>query len=142
MLPYQQQPIQETIYYQDQSPIFISSLRVIINNQTFLTRNIVSVSIYTLGPNYLFEILSFFAGLILSGVGFANFVRDENNPWVPLYFGIMLIGLAIFLFKSKKVRYALAIDTGNGPFPAFISPNQEYITTLVNVINSILLSRS
>lgn len=138
MQQYQQQQ-QETVFYQDASPVYISSQRIIVFNQMFVTKSVVSVSMGTLYPHRWFEILLMVSGLFLALVGLTG-IGQTNSATIffPLLYGLGAVGLAVFIWKSKRIRYALLIGNAGGQTQAVVSTNPDYIGNLVNSINTAL----
>jgi hypothetical protein len=146
--PYQQQAPQEVVFYQDASPVYISSSRAIFFGQTFILRNIASVSLERTPRKHTSEIVLLVIGIILFYVGiqFGTKYAVEGTIIVIygaffLLVGVALIVLSIYQFLKLKPLYALVIGSPGGTVKTVISENTEYLTMLMNTLNYALTSR-
>jgi hypothetical protein len=140
--PYYQPP-QETIYYQDPSPVFISSVRVILANQTFVMRNIGSVAMVQLPPSRTPGIVLVVVGLVIGligarGIALALSSGAMLSATIFLVVGLGIITLGCSMFFIGKPIYALLIGSMGGQIKTITSQNPEYISHLVSTINWVI----
>jgi len=132
--------LQETVFYQDPYPVFISPSRVVIGPKTYITHNITSIGMASIpptkGPVMAFAIIGF---ILLAG----GLVFVFLNPTVAV--GLLLVGaplaiIGLTILSFAKPRYALklVIAGGNNEFDVLVSPSQSYIQNIVNAINMAL----
>jgi hypothetical protein len=85
---------QEVVFYQDTSPVFISSSRAVFFNQTFLTRNIISVSIVEVKQYRGGEISFSLVGIVLLLVAsFFLTITKFNSSGETGIFGLLMLGI-------------------------------------------------
>jgi predicted phage tail protein len=132
---------QEVVFYQDTSPVFISSSRAVFFNQTFLTRNIISVSIVEVKQYRGGEISFSLVGIVLLLVAsFFLTITKFNSSGETGIFGLLMLGIGltiygVFRYITLEPHYALEIATPAGKEKVIVSPNLGYITTLQNALN-------
>lgn len=141
------QPQQETIFYQDTSPVFISSNRAVFFNNIYLTNGIVSVSTEEVKPNRGNELAIAFIGILLViaacfGLISPHLTINAILGWAALFiFSIVLLLLGLFRYFNATPHYALVIGNPSGKSRVVISPDHDYINVLQNALNQALLNR-
>lgn len=138
MQPQQQQ---ETVFYQDASPVFISSQRAVFFEQTFIMRNIVSVSMAKVKYYYLNEGFYLILGLALFFWGIKTPMTEPVLALGLVGSGFLLLLAGAILILRVKPSYALLIGSAGGQVEAVTSKDAQYITRLVNSVESALLYR-
>jgi hypothetical protein len=134
------QPVIETTFYQDPTPIYITSTRVILGEQTFILRNIAIVSIKELRNYHIWAITMLLCGIVFT-IGslvalISQFsVRTLTGAGPILIISILFIWVASLIFNSSKPYYALIIGVNGTQNKTIVSTDPAYISMLVNRIN-------
>lgn len=131
----------EQTFFQDTNPqVLVSSLRIILGNQTFATQNVSSVGI----SNNSLEITKQKSALIVLGLMVAGF--GALMAWMldigPVSGGLIVIGVVLFIFAANlKLTHFVLITGGGGNMTPLSSPNIAYIQQVVAAINQAIMHR-
>jgi hypothetical protein len=143
----QPQTAQEVVFYQDASPVYISSTRAILLNQTYILRNVASVSMERTPRKHSSEIVLLIMGLVIGYIGVELATKytsygTASTIWAVLFLlvSIALIIRGIYQFLKGKPLYALVVGVPM-PVKTIVSENPDYITMLVNTLNTALTYR-
>lgn len=120
----------EQIFFENGN-ITINQEQFIVENQTFEMASITSLKIETSPPSKR-----------LSGniaiVGALCFSLTEFF----FIIGLLLLGVAFFLWKKAKPHYSIILNTRAGEKQALVSDDKEYIDQVVSALNQALISRN
>ena len=126
--------MEEPIFHTDGN-IQITSTRIIIGNTTYALRNISSVRTFVKTPSRSLDVLLIIIGVFLALIGLKS-----SDSKTLLVFGIVLLGLGIFLFSSKKPLHMILLGTNSGEVEVLSNLNKDYIDSIEAKINEAIIN--
>jgi hypothetical protein len=79
--------------------------------------------------------------IILALIGGLIFLAAMQSSWGGALFGVLLMALGIWWFRSIKNIYHVRLVTASGQRDAMSSPNADCIATIVGAINEAIIHR-
>ena len=135
---------EEKVYY-DEGNVKITSSRAILDDKTYVLKNIASVTVNTIEHEAeKVEVGGFYTfGTLLLFFAFGAFTSEE----VVVCLIFLLLGGAGFYFGYSKSQnstpawkeYSVRIGSNAGDSDSLLSKDKEYITKIVNAINDAII---
>lgn len=110
--------------------VTVTQNQLIVENQTFELAGVTSIKIGETPPNRRLSGNTAIIGALCLSLDAFFFVV-----------GLILLGVAGFLWKTTKPQYSIILNTPSGEKPALISDNKEYVEQVFSALNQALLSR-
>ena len=117
----------ETVFLNENN-VQVTNARFIVTGQTYAMNGVTSVKSVRENPSRTLPIILGILGLLLTLKGIA-------------FVGILLIGVAIAMFKLKKARHIVVLNTSGGEVKALNSEDVDYIVRIVNALNESIIHR-
>ncbi|PKM19840.1 MAG: QacE [Gammaproteobacteria bacterium HGW-Gammaproteobacteria-15] len=121
--------MEEKVFF-NQGNVTVSNSRFIVNGQTYAMSNVTSVKSGEIAPNHG-------AAVILGFIGLACLLGSGGM----FFFGLLLIGLAIYMFMKNKPTYSVILNTASGENQALTSTDKQYIVQVINSLNESIVNR-
>ncbi|WKA57798.1 DUF6232 family protein [Planococcus shenhongbingii] len=117
---------QEKIFFQSEN-VLISNTRMNLGGTTYATANVTSVSTLEAKPGRKLEIILGLIGLVALTETFLG--------------GIILIALAVLIFKFKKTKYIVKLSSSANEKDALWSTDKNFVHSVVEAINEAMIFR-
>jgi hypothetical protein len=149
---------QENVFYRDGS-VLVTNARAVLGASTFAMANITSVTAAVIPADRTLGIvisvfggclsgfcgLIFLASLMLSFNSSSKFTTSviSGNVLIGLFvlFGILILGVGIFLAIRAKPTYVVRIGSASGETNVLPSKDYSYISRVVNAMNQAIIYR-
>jgi len=144
MQPQPQQQQQEIVFYQDASPIMITSQRLVLGGQTYLNRNVSSVNLTQKAPakGFFFTLVIIGFITVLVGLGMMVFIPNIGFLYfLPMLAGLTVALVGIGLINSATPIFALRLGLGGAEKEVLTSKDYNYLGAVANTINVALTYR-
>lgn len=112
----------------EKAGITVSTTRFVAQGQTYAMANITSVKVGETAPKRGTSIALGLAGVILLMAG-------------AVFWGIVALGIAVFVWYYMKPTYNLLITTAGGEASAMQSEYRDEIETIVSALNQAIIAR-
>ncbi len=111
----------------EENEISVTKSRYIVNDKTYVIRNISSVSVFKFIAHYSFTILWLLVGLLLTA-----------SETVRIY-GIIIALSAIVVIFLKKNKYAVRITSNESKINSYISKDMAFVEKIVKALNEAVI---
>ncbi len=111
----------------EENEISVTKSRYIVNDKTYVIRNISSVSVFKIIAHYSFTILWLLVGLLLTA-----------SETVRIY-GIIIALSAIVVIFLKKNKYAVRITSNESKINSYISKDMAFVEKIVKALNEAVI---
>jgi hypothetical protein len=116
----------ETVFLNENN-VQVTNARFIVTGQTYAMNGVTSVKSVRENPSRTLPII----------LGILGLLTLRSIPFV----GILLIGAAVAMFKFKKARHIVVLNTSGGEVKALNSEDVDYIVRIVNALNESIIHR-
>lgn len=125
----------EVVYYSEGN-VQISNARVVLGRTTYAMANITSVAIAEQPANKTPGIV-----LLVVGALIALCSLSSRSAIMGMVFGLALLGVGVVLLVNAKPQYVVRLGSSSGETNGLVSPNRDYILTVVKAINEAIVKR-
>jgi hypothetical protein len=114
--------------------IVITNTRFIVGSQTFAIRNITSVRVEEIEPNYSVPGSLMFFGIVASLLGIFGGIGLIG------IFGLVMLAVGIYLAWQLETTYAVLLTTSSGEVNARLSEDKQFIEGIVKGLNDAIIA--
>jgi hypothetical protein len=123
----------ERRFLEDQN-VLVTNTRLVKGNETFAMSGITSVMSFP-------EIPSKNGPIILMVFGGVIFLFSVQSSWGAAFFGVLLVALSFWWFRSIKPIYHVRLVTASGQRDAMSNSDGAYIDKIVEAVNQAIIHR-
>lgn len=133
---------QETIFFQDETGLTVTSTRITFGTKIFYLSNLTSVKVSEIPGKKLYPSILMTVGILIFFAVLPQFRATINlNSLVGMGLSaICLIG-ALLWFRSEKPYYSLKLGNYSGESDLVISKDVNYLRTIAEAINQAVPKR-
>ena len=134
------------LIYTDGHDVVVTESSFKVKNTSYRLNGITKLCLWTIRPDRWPGVLLFLIGAVAVVVGYMNLLHAHLNlatdngyigaNTLAIYIGAGLALLGLIVFAVSKERYAVRIGTAEGEKNAVVSRKREYISQIVDALNS------
>lgn len=142
--PAEAEGAKERVFYRGDSA-FISTDRVTLNGTLYSVPNMTSVGVRKIPPHTCLPVLFILAGIfitIMFVLMMAATGKYESANFIPVGFGLLLLGLGINAVRIAKPLYVVRIGMASGEVDGLRTFDQQFAFIISEAISQAIVSHS
>ena len=132
--------MQEVTFYND-GAIVVTNARFMVPSETYAMSGVTSIRAVETPPNRLGPVLFGLVGFAALYFGFSSSGPDQTGTIVGLGAGLLMFGLAIYLWMQAKSLHHVAVRTSAGERWGLSSTDEERVERIVAALNQSIVHR-